>query len=213
MDIDSQIKKAQRELAKDEKSSEKAILLLRLLRRKGALNEDDESIIRLIATLEDPIGLAFYPNAKPVIGGYLTYLNSVDYIILPFSLYCAKKVLPIWENYKPEIQGPALAIEAAQRFNRNKNRDNAENALIVSEEADEEVGFNFNKAGDAASTAILTAKLCRYYLIDDYFAALQSRLADIQSVVRSASQALGDMTPTQLLVEFLTQGLRQKMWE
>jgi hypothetical protein len=74
-----------------------------------------------------------------------------------YAIYCAEKVLPLFENRFPNDKRPRTAIEAAKKWLNEQTPEAAEEAATIGFEADIGGEDSYNDAASSAAWAALTA--------------------------------------------------------
>ena len=106
-----------------------------------------------------------------------------------FAIWCARKVLPIWEARHPEDRRPALAIQATQNWLDAPSEKNASLAC----KAAAAVYWTAYRAGHAARIA-KTARAASARAADTAWAAYSAALAvySVDAAYSAADAALND---------------------
>lgn len=112
MNLDDQIRQAQRDVGQNPDSIESGVNLVRLLMIKG---EIEPWIIQTMAGLKDKIGLTLFPN-QPQLSTKEFLENANPRLCVEFAVWCVQKVLPFWEKEYPDDKRPKEAVEAAKNW-------------------------------------------------------------------------------------------------
>lgn len=219
---DKQIRDAQRALARDPHNPDSAAVLIRLLLNSGQMSFE---LVEQIASLGDLAALVLFPGTKQLsVRELLENINDRRFCV-EFAIYCAKKVLPLWQRVYSVNHRPAAIMKATENWLQNSNDENASKLIdIVSLYAAPTYNL-LNSSGAPAAwggrAAIWSGWVANYAINDEenlfYIAnddeedAPANAFAATDIVAKATVKGLeNNITDKQLLIDFLTRNLSIK---
>jgi hypothetical protein len=195
------------------KTPETAANLITAHIRSRRISDLNVQNIRHCATLGDEVCGVIFPEDRnnyygPNVDDVLAKMDKESRI--RFAVWCARKVLHVWKaedyhEYKPPIENsPRLSIEAAENWLEDPSKENFYLAVDAYR-----IGFSairhmsrFWRGSMESYNALQTATEAVNVL-----GQRSGGWMNAQKTAKSASKALGDVTPEELLVEYLMENI------
>jgi hypothetical protein len=99
------------------------------------LNKISAKNVKSCASLRDPVCKMLFPNEPDL--ALCDILHNFDKKFgIEFAVWCAKKVIHIWEEFFPNENSPQLAIEAAEAWLKAPSEENTNAAIIAEQNVD-----------------------------------------------------------------------------